>query len=462
MPNSQVERLTGLMDLLLSTQVNIRYLAMRYDTTRRTIYRDLEVLRDLGYPLHTSDDGTVGPDRAALGAAARILVTPPILSALFAALRQAERSRPHSTAASKLASVLAASEMTPVARVWRQVADGTTNRPVTDAAILHALMEAASAQSYCRVEYRAMTDDSYRPVRFAPQEILPGPPPRVSGWMENEQRRSLLELSRIRRATILTVRTGRAAGVPRPDPPPGRRRARAEDLVLKFLTMTQKGEEASEHNLAELASMFQCAENTVKRNLDALGASGFGYMLVREGRGRTPPVLFTQSEQSAILSAVRRCKPDHPLAAELEQAELQLTEVGKAAHLIIELKPAATPSTGPFWVLVEAILARRCCWIKYIGHFGGETREFTFEPKELELDELVRVSGYLVGNPEPKCLTVGRIARAHLTGTGAAAMMEGVAQPFDYRDAYAARTRESESVQPGSRRGRTRPGFCEG
>lgn len=437
MPKSsytQVARLTGIMDLLLNMETQVSLLARRYGTSSRTIYRDLEVLHELGYPLRTAG-GRVGPDRAALRAAVRIHMVPAILSALFVAVRQAERSRPRSTAASKLATVLSACEAAPMYRVWRLVADEATAPRDVDNGVLQTLMEAAASQGICEIEYRAMTGESYRRVRFAPGEILPGPPARVTGWSENEQRRSLLELGRIRRAMPLeTARSGKRRSADPVSAAPRRRRARVEDLVLRFLAMLESGEEAAAGSLAEVASMFQCAEITARRNLDSLAASGFGHMLEREGRGTIPPVLFTVSERRAILAAVRQYEPGHPLGPELEQAERQLRKSDDAAHLILEVRADPVAPTGPFWVLVEAIRQRRRCWITYVGHGGCETRQFAFEPGTLELDEVVRVSGRVVGDPEPKCLTVGRIARARIMEQRSAPRLKGAAHPFDFRD----------------------------
>ena len=428
-------KIEGAMDLLLSRGMNVNALASRYGTSRRTIYRDLEVLRELGYPLRTSAGGQVGPDRAALRAAARIQMAPAVLSALFVAVRQAERSRPSSTAASKLATVLSACEAVPMSRAWRPVADEATAPHDGDSALLQALMEASASQRICEIEYRAMTGESWRRIRFAPVEILPGPPARVTGFVGDERRRSLLELRRIRGATLLENRRpcGRSRDR-RSSAAPKRKRARVEDLVLKFLAILHKREDAARGSLAEIASMFQCAEITARRNLDSLAASGFGHMLEAEGRGAIPSVLFTAGERRAILSAVQQLKPDHPLGPELEQAERQLKQARDAAHLIIEIRADPAPPTGPFWVLVQAIRERRRCWITYVGHFGGETRQFVFEPGMLELDEVVRVSGHVVGNPEPKCLTVGRIAAARLMEQRATSGLKGSAQPFDTRD----------------------------
>lgn len=61
-------------------------------------------------------------------------------------------------------------------------------------------------------------------------------------------------------------------------------------------------------------------------------------------------MLFTASECRAILSAVRQCKPDHPLEPELKQAERQLKKARDVAHLIIEVRADLVPQTGPFWV----------------------------------------------------------------------------------------------------------------
>ena len=57
MPKSsytQVARLTGIMDLLLNMETQVSLLARRYGTSSRTIYRDLEVLRELGCPPRTA------------------------------------------------------------------------------------------------------------------------------------------------------------------------------------------------------------------------------------------------------------------------------------------------------------------------------------------------------------------------------------------------------------------------
>jgi hypothetical protein len=175
--------------------------------------------------------------------------------------------------------------------------------------------------------------------------------------------------------------------------------------------------------------LAQCAEITARRNLDSLAASGFGHMLAWEGRGQVPPVLFVVSERHAILSAVQQYKPDHPLGPELGQAERQIKKADDAPYLIIEVRADPVPLTGPFWVLAEAIRKRRRCWITYVGHSRNETRQFAFEPSELELDEAIRVSGHVVGNLEPKCLTVGRIAQAHLMEQRATSHPKGAAQP---------------------------------
>jgi predicted DNA-binding transcriptional regulator YafY len=438
MPKSyykQVDRLTGMMDLLLHTQTQVSLLAGRYTTSSRTIYRDLEVLRELGYPLLASAGGRVGPDRAAVRAAPLIHMAPAVVNALFVAVRQAERSRPHSIAASKLATVLSACETLPMSRVWKLIADEATPQPGGDSAVLQTLLEASASQRVCEIEYLAMTAESHRPMRFAPVEILPGLPARVTGFVEDERRGSLLELRRIRSATLLEAqRPFRRAGARPSSTVPERKRARVEDNLLRFLAILSNRKGADYSNLAEIASLFQCAEITARRNVDRLTASGFGHMLEREGRGTIPPVLFTAGERREILSAVRQCKPDHPLGRELEEAERQLKGAGDVAHLVIEVRADPVPPTGPFWVLVEAIRKRRRCWITYVGHWGNETREFAFDPGVLELDEVVRVSGHVVGNPEPKCLTVGRMAQVHLMEHRAVSRLRGSAQPFDSRD----------------------------
>jgi predicted DNA-binding transcriptional regulator YafY len=433
---TQVARLTGIMDLLLRLETHVSLLANRYGTSSRTIYRDLEVLRELGYPLRTSAGGRVGLDRAELRAATRIHMAPAVLSALFVAVRQFERNRPHSTAASKLTTVLSACEAVPMSHVWKQMTDEVTAPQDGDPVVIQTLIDASASQGVCEIEYRAMAGESYRLMRFAPGQILPGPPARVTGWIEDEQRRSLLELARIRSATLLeTQRHGRRLRARHPNAAPKRKRTRVEDLVLRFLAILHNGDDPAGDSLAAMASMFQCAEITVRRNLDSVAASGFGHMLAREGRGEVPPVLFVVSERHAILSAVQQCKPDHPLGRELGQAERQLRKADDALYLIIEVRADPVPLTGPFWVLAEAIRTRRRCWITYVGHSWNETRQFAFEPSELELDELIRVSGHVVGNPEPKCLTVGRIAQAHLMEQRATSHPKGDAQPFDFYDA---------------------------
>jgi hypothetical protein len=305
-------------------------------------------------------------------------------------------------------------------------------------------MEACASRRFCDFEYRAMTSDSYRRIRFAPVEILSGSPARVVGRIGDETRRSLLELRRIRNVVLLESRRRAVRPSRHPSTPPKRKRARMEDMILRFLAILHNREYAAGESLAEVASMFQCAEVTVRRNMDSLAASSFGHMLDREGRGRIPPVLFTASECQMMLSAAQNCETGHPLARELEKAERQLVAKGQANHLIIEVRADAAPTTTPFWVLAEAIRSRRRCWITYVGHWGHETREFAFEPLKLEIDELIRVSGHVVGDPKPKCLTVGRIASAHLLEQRATSRMKGAAQPFDIRDKYLQRPPESD------------------
>lgn len=260
MPKSsytQVARLTGSMGLLLNTATQVNLLARRYGTSTRTIYRDLEVLLELGYPLRTSAGGHVGPDRAALRAAPRTHMAPAVLGALFVAVRQSERRRPHSTAASKLATVLSACEAAPMSRVWRLVADKATAPQDGDSAVLQTLTEASVSQRICEIEYLAMTGESWQRIRFAPGEILPGPPARVTGFVEDEQRRSLLELRRIRSATLLETQRLRGRPSARSSSgAPKRKRARVEDLVLKFLAILHNREYAAGGSLAEVASMF--------------------------------------------------------------------------------------------------------------------------------------------------------------------------------------------------------------
>ena len=182
--------------------------------------------------------------------------------------------------------------------------------------------------------------------------------------------------------------------------------ARRDRQVVRLLTLLRILKEGGRPSIYELAARFHTRRETIYRDLRALQA--IGYPIVGDAEGRLshpglapevraaiPPVLLTQKELAALVWATKQVGSKQPFRAGLDGALLKLQALapGKEAHLGLVLSGIVggwargtkdyTDFQGIILQLVEAIVARRRCLLKYQAPYRDRPNNFRYDPYRL-------------------------------------------------------------------------------
>jgi predicted DNA-binding transcriptional regulator YafY len=156
----------------------VHELAARFGTRRETIYRDLRVLQEAGYPLAGDERGRLSRPRLIASAVPEIRFSPSELDALLVAAAQAQAPLPTgeslSSATTKL-KLLAESGPSSVSagldEVFETWAYGSKDYRTHEAHIV-VLIEAILRRRRCRVQYRKPARHEPKAYEFDPYRLL--------------------------------------------------------------------------------------------------------------------------------------------------------------------------------------------------------------------------------------------------------------------------------------------------
>ena len=175
----QIVRILSLLRVLAQGATpSVHELAARFGTRRETIYRDLRVLQDAGYPIAGDDQGRLSRPRLLSAKVPEVGFSKPELDALLLAISQAEVALPDSkslaSATSKLSALACAERhagslgLCDVFETW--TCGSTSYRDLETR--VSQIVEAILRQLRCRVEYRRPSRSEPKTYDFDPYRLL--------------------------------------------------------------------------------------------------------------------------------------------------------------------------------------------------------------------------------------------------------------------------------------------------
>jgi proteasome accessory factor B len=175
----QIVRVLGLLRVLgQGRRATVHELATEFRTRRETIYRDLRVLQDAGYPITGDERGRLSRPRLTSSQVPDIRFSPVELEALLLAVAQAQAALPDteslSSATLKL-KTLAKSTPDMVAPGWNEMFDSWTCGWKDYGAHedrIALVMEAILRKRRCTVEYQRPSSPERKTYNFDPYRLL--------------------------------------------------------------------------------------------------------------------------------------------------------------------------------------------------------------------------------------------------------------------------------------------------
>lgn len=215
--------------------------------------------------------------------------------------------------------------------------------------------------------------------------------------------------------------------------------ARRDRQVVRLLTLLRVLKEGGWPSIYELAARLHTRRETIYRDLRALQA--IGYPIVRDGDGRLshpglapearatiPPILLTQKELAALVWATTQAGSKQPFRASLDIALLKLQSLapGKEGLLGLALGGVVggwargtkdyTDLQPIILQLVEAIVARRRCLLKYQAPYRDRPNNFRYDPyRLLSIQGLLYCVGQVPVHDFLVTLTIDRIHAVTVT-----------------------------------------------
>lgn len=215
--------------------------------------------------------------------------------------------------------------------------------------------------------------------------------------------------------------------------------ARRDRQVVRLLTLLRILKEGGRPSIYELAARFHTRRETIYRDLRGLQAIGYPIVgdadgrlshpsLAPEVRAAIPPVLLTQQELAALVWAAKQAGSKQPFRAGLESALLKLQGLapGKEGRLGLvlggifggwsrgikdysDLQPIILQ-------LVEAIVARRRCLLKYQAPSRDRPNKFRYDPyRLLSIQGLLYCVGQVPAHGSLVTLAIDRIHAVRVT-----------------------------------------------
>lgn len=175
----QIVRVLALLRVLAQGRSpTVHQLAVQFGTRRETIYRDLRVLQDAGYPIAGDERGRLSRPRLIASAVPEIRFSPTELDALLLAVAQAQAALPTaeslSSAITKL-GVLAESGPCSVSagldELFEVRAHGAKDYRQHEGVIV-LLIEAILRRRRCRVQYKTPSRSAPKSYDFDPYRLL--------------------------------------------------------------------------------------------------------------------------------------------------------------------------------------------------------------------------------------------------------------------------------------------------
>jgi predicted DNA-binding transcriptional regulator YafY len=215
--------------------------------------------------------------------------------------------------------------------------------------------------------------------------------------------------------------------------------ARRDRQVVRLLTLLRILKEGGRSSVYELAARFHTRRETIYRDLRALQAIGYPIVgdadgrlshpgLAPEVRATIPPVLLTQQELAALVWATKQAGSKQPFRAGLDNALLKLQSLvpGKEGRLGLVLGGIVggwargikdyTACQPIILQLVEAIVARRRCLLKYQAPYRTRPNNFRFDPyRLLSIQGLLYCVGQVPAHGSLVTLAIDRIHSVTVT-----------------------------------------------
>ena len=175
----QIVRVLALLRMLASgRRLSVHELAAAFQTRRETIYRDLRVLQDAGYPIAGDERGRLSRPRLLESQTSDLRFSQPEIDALLMAVSQTKIALPNTEALASAAlklKVLAATAHDSVLPAGSQILEtwgcGVKDFQSHESRIV-LIIEAILRKRTCRVEYRKPANSESKHYDFEPYRLL--------------------------------------------------------------------------------------------------------------------------------------------------------------------------------------------------------------------------------------------------------------------------------------------------